>query len=929
MPISYDPTSRKWSVTKERTDYQTKFEKLPEEYELLEENVTFEIDVPTNIVETVYNDKKFSQQVPDYTWNSCATKDSSGYCQGGYVNNGYKTVYTGGWETITKPGTKKETMVDYATSERNKAINAQNKENIKLNKEMNIGNEKTAQENAALNKLNTDKNLAYDTVLKVVASTKGGDYVTQRDLIRKATSFDETFKQTLENNYKAFYRTEKIKDWYSSLTTRQKRATEPPYGQLDVEYYKLNNPEVAEAWNQAVLNDDIDIVDRYGERNFYLNHYSRNRTKIPGLRANKAEELVNSEQYLEKKPSATDADYQAVRTYMLGLDPDSQADRLLKIPEIKAEWEKAKAGDSYWEGKAQDSFLDVEDPDQFLTLFRLSDRPEDKNINFKYNLNAIASGEKPTEGISALEDALNEALGKKAIVDVKKFGALRQDVLNQTIAEMKKAKAQEQQLAMFSNLGDVKEVLGINKELANSILGDTGVGGIFSFMGGKKKEEDLEKSLRNVTGVNNNVVYNWQQWFDNTLKKRYETSLELGTATGDAKKTIKIEADFAKKFINEYLAPRFNESRSMNEFVDYIDVRQEEENPFQTESLLNNLKRFANTQVKKYEAELMGTEDRRFNSEFYFNPTGDKAREKLYAQQAAEVAKDWEAAKKGNRYWQTQAYRYGVDLNDKDAFARLHYQVRGRAKNYDGAEDIFNTSKVSEKIYEDILPALKQRALKIGTVFGQFLKPEEYADVMLEGLDPSDKATWNEVLKRYDLQDFEGTLDELKEYIVEILRTENAQDIREQLKYLNEQREKPTQEKLGITYIERPEDYKPDENVKAETQLYKIFQNAGFQGTEDEFYDNFLSDVDRDEQILLTKAGKGESLEKETFDFSDPFASLSTVESFFDTEEEDDQEEVSPRTSYFKIDTDEDIPYKSKSGQSILGEFTSMFKGFG
>jgi len=316
---------------------------------------------------------------------------------------------------------------------------------------------------------------------------------------------------------------------------------------------------------------------------------------------------------------------------------------------------------------------------------------------------------------------------------------------------------------------------------------------------------------------------------------------------------------------------------------------------------------------------------------FYFNPTGDKARESRYAEQAANVAADWEAAKRGDEYWKPQAYRFGVDVNDKDAFARMHFQVKGRGQGYDGADDILNASKVSERIYNEILPALKEEALKQGTIFGQFITPEEFADEMLEGLDPGDNDSWNEILERYELSGFKGTVDEVKEYIAETLRTGSAQEIREQIKYLNEKKEKPTQERLGITYIQREEDYKPTSSGQ-ETELYKTFQSAGFQGTEDEFYENFFPDLDRSEQIALTKAGKNEALKTTGLDFSDPFASLGTIESFFGEEEDtkkkqDDDDE--PRTSYFTIDTDEELPSKSKSGQGFLDEFTSLFKGFG
>ena len=531
------------------------------------------------------------------------------------------------------------------------------------------------------------------------------------------------------------------------------------------------------------------------------------------------------------------------------------------------------------------------------------------------------------------EDVLKEVFGEKTITDVKRFGALTQDVLKQTINEMKKAKAREEELSMFKGLGGFDEIVNINKELSNSIIGDSGIGGVLSYMGGSKSQEALEKSLRGVTGVNtNNTVYNWQKWFDETLKTKYNQNLELGYTTKDTKEQMQIDAGFAKEFVDKYLTPRFNASRSMDEFAEYIDVRQEEQNPFQTQDVLGAAKLVADARAKSYLDQLKATPGGNFNVDFYFNPFGNKAREGEYGDQATTVAGDWEAAKKGDEYWKTQAYRFGVNLEDKDAFARMHFQVKGQGKGYDPAEDILNASKVNEYIYTQILPALKEEALKQRPVFGQFITPDEFADEMLQGLNPEDKGTWNEVLKRYGLENFKGSIDELKEYVKGTLRTGSAQEIRENIKYLNEKKQKPTQEKLGITYIERPEDYK-NEQAKPQTELYKTFQSAGFQGTEDEFYENFFPDMDRSEQTMLTKAGTGKSLKTSGLDFSDPYASLGTVESFFDTDEDEEitTEKPEPKTnSYFRIamGEDEEEPLtKSKSGSSILGEFTSMFKG--
>jgi hypothetical protein len=761
-------------------------------------------------------------------------------------------------------------------------------------------------------------NKAYDVVQTVAKTTTGGDYVKQRELIRQLNSpgLTSTIKSTLENTYKAFYTTEKLQQWDSAL------GAKPPYGEFDSNYYKTQNPAVSQQWASAVANDDIDITQRYGENGFYLQHYT-SQGKAAGARGNRAEATAAANQYLEKAP--TDKDLELARSLQLGVNTDTQTNRLLKIPTVASEWEKAKNGDSYWKEQAKEKFLDVNKPDEFAALFRLSDRPEDQVVRLNYNANA-------GYGITELEDAIGEAVGEKATVDVKRFGALTQDVLKQTIEEMKKAKAREQEISMFKGLGTFNEIVDINKELSNSILGDSGVGGVLSFMGGGKAQESLEKSLTGMTGVNtNNTVYNWQKWFDETLKTKYDENLELGYTTDEAKEQVKIEAGFAKEFVDKYLTPRFNQSKSMDEFVEYLDVRQSEQNPFQTQDIMNAAKLVADVRAQSYLDQLKTTPGRYFDSNFYFSPTGDKAREGAYQDQTATVAADWEAAKKGDEYWKSQAYRFGVDVNDKDAFARMHFQVKGQGKGYDPADDILNASKVSDYIYTQILPALKEEALKSGTVFGQFITPEEFADEMLRGLDPNDKTTWDEVLKRYGLENFKGDIAELKEYVKETLRTGSAQEIRENIKYLNEKRQKPTQEKLGITYIERPEDYK-EGDVKGETQLYKTFQSAGFKGTEDEFYDKFFPDLDRSDQALLTKAGKNQELTTTGLDFTDPFASLGTVESFFGDDEPDiTTDKPEPTTnSYFRIamGEDEDEPLtKSKSGASILGEFTSMFKG--
>ena len=821
-----------------------------------------------------------------------------------------------GWGPWRRCKTHRWTTPDTVKNNRNAELNKNNK---KLNKD--------AEE---LNGKNTKTNDGYRKTQTVANVTRGSDYVPQRQNLRTHDS-DAKSRDEYERAFKAFYLDQKLQKWNTNL------GAKPLYGEFDGDYYASEqSPDAENQWYEAVANDDVDITERYSNNPniYYLQHYT-NIGKAANKRGNRAEVTENANRYIEFKP--TDADLQDVRSLQLGINTDTQTERVLNIPKVREEWEKAKQNDPYWKELAKEKYLDIDKPDEFVALFRLSDRDEDKNIRMNFNVNT-------GYGITELEDALNEAAGEKATVDVKRFGALTQNVLKDTIEEMKKAKQQEEFISTVSGFGGFNEIMDMNKTLTNSILGDSGVGGVLAWTSGGKAEESLEKSLEKVTGVNNNVTYNWQEWFDTKLKEKYDDAIELGYTVDEAEEQIRIDGEFTNKFITDYLQPRFDESRSMDEFVEYLDVRQEEQNPFQTQDLLNAVKQTAQMNADSYLDQLRAETDRRFDSDFYFDPTGNLAREEnwtegsnqaSYAAQKEMVNQDWEAAKNGDSYWAQQAYRFGVDINNKDAFARMHFEVKGQGQGFDAADDILNAGKVKNHIYENILPNLEDEALKQGSVFGQFITPEEFANDMLEGIDPGNKEQWNEVLEQYGLENFQGSFDELKDYIMETLRTGSAHEIRENIKYLNEKRKKPTQKILGITYIAREEDYK-DEKPKPDTELYKTFQDAGFQGTEDEFYDDFFPDLNRSEQALLTKGGKDDPLKTFGLDMRDPFASLGTIESFFGEEEDEDdyketeEDRENRQKSYFNTDLTEDDSwsYKSKKkDKDPFGEFTTMFKG--
>ena len=892
--ISYDPPSRKWNINYEKTDYKTD---LPANTPLITSVDLGSLGVfPLRSLEAIQNDI-----------NNARSSGGGGRAGGNYL-------------AIAQNEAEYQATVQALT--RNKSIQKENE----YNTELNALNLKTNTENTA-------KNTAYDKTYQAATTAKGGDYVTQREIIRSLEGIDDKLKSTLENNFKASYLTEKLQAWNG-----EKLGAKPAYGDFDPSYYVKQNPDLKAQWEAYKANDDVDVINRYGENGYYLQHYTQ-QGKPAGFRGNAAETTAAANQYLEKKP--TDRDLEEIRDLqLLPLNKDedgqtytdTQTSRFLAVPEIKTQYESAIAGDTYWADLGKKNLLDPKKPDEFAALFRLSQRPEDKQIAFNRNINA-------GYGITELEDAINTAVGEKGIVDVKRFGALAQNVLKDTIDEMKKARSKESMMSYLGQMGDMKEILNMGKTLSNDIMGDTGIGGVLAFNDKSGlKQESLEKNLQNLSGVNNLTTYNWQQWFDNSLKEKYSKGIELGYTTEQAKENVQIDGAFARDFIEKYLNPRFNQAKSMEEFVDYLDVQSKEQNPFQTQDLLNATRLVADLKAQTYLDQIQKENDRGFNSAFYFNPTGDKSREQTYASQAQTVQDDWEAAKKGDEYWASQAYRFGVDVNDKDAFARMHFQVKGQGQGYDAAEDILNAGKVTDEIYKNILPALNKEAITQGSVFGQFITPESFADQMTKGLNAGDSAKWDEVLKINGLTGFKGTLDELKAEIASSIQGSSAEDIRTRIEELNKQGEKPTQENLGITYIQRDSDY-TNTSKAADTQLYQTFKQAGYKGTEDEFYTNFFPDVNKEEQTFLTKAGSASGLQlTDKLNTKDPFEAFSSIGGLLGEDDEGTPFTTSSGTtkkntgsSYFNLDlgldeTGDTKTTKSKSGQEFLSGFTSLFK---
>lgn len=785
----------------------------------------------------------------------------------------------------------------------------------------------------------------YNSLITNLRNSPGGNY---SGVMSGINGLDSVGQRNFINSSKvavdSYYRDAKIGSPYDP-----KSGIQPLTGGFDPAYFLENNANVGTQWTQAQTSvniggrgfKDLDITARYGDNinTFAAAQFSQMAGSDPFTRGNAAADLPD---YSEAYDDLTDAEKAIYRDQLLGLTSVGPSGQ------------------------------------------RSIDYTDDKTSQFESKVLLNFTGQE--------------------LLEQDKFGTLTQDSLKFAAAELKKQQQRNSALDLYKNLPGFNEIYSANESLSQSILGDSGIGGYLAMLGKDTDEmaDSLEEQLSSATGIpsSNSAVYNWQEWFDNEMVKRYEdmteltvefedtiSDLDLDSKTGkiqyeieltrmgikpfdangnlisqsnalaqleanEFQRTYEIQEEFKTNFIENYLKPRFDQSKSMDEFISYMDVQEDEQNIFQTQSALDSLKNLASKQSRlllQQIQELPGD----FNYEFYFNPTEDKygdnqLKTDKYALQKQQVSQDWEDAKangnsiprgqkadaNGNNYtWNQWAYFYGEDLKDEASFARLHYQVLGAREGFDPARDILTTEDVDDYLADTVIPELDQAGIDLdGATFMNFVTPEQFADELLKGIDPTEnKEAWKEILEMYGLDDTVA-LEEVRGYIIEAVRTGAAKRIRESIKFLNEKDKKITQKELGVSYIQRPEDEKdiPDENA---SELYKIFQNAGYTGDEKEFFDTFMPDADRSDIEFLQRGISGNFDFKE-FTSEDPFEALSEVgglfgegDNIFGTDKKADDKDSESPSNYFNLFEDEtEDDYASAAGRSIIDGYKDFFK---
>lgn len=1001
----------------------------------------------------------------------------------------------------------------------------------KANEKANEKSKELNQNNKERNKRNGNINKESREVIKLAENTSPGTYIQQRNVINsigRGDGISKQLKQNFRNEFRKFYLDEKVSNWDPKI------GAQPPAGDFDSAYYLNKNKDVKDAWDRAVANDNLDIIGPVGfsETAWASQHYTEY-GQYERRRANKKEETTAANSYVLKAP--TDVEKAAIRDRQLGITATQEVpleERLRDDERVVKLWEEVReGGNDYYDQKKEELGLDLNNFSDFAAAFLAGKESDTQTASLTDQLLAdevLVEGE---EYITDIEDALTRAAGDAAREKVEDFGVLTQSVLKDTLQKLEQAKKREQEFDMFSGFAGFGEVMNPGAGLANSILGDSGIGGYMGFLGGPEKGEQLQEGINAAFGMGNLTEVNWQNWFDQELTEKYAKDFEdkfealelkrnileaagpnnqdfiayvnsnqkladkyinyvkqtpeeerltkaewgaenfaktggkgedisalkktvwdadkntftdeflansffddsddvtdflesleeegetiLDTITSDDFDSLSlvdqieavnrdiesiddgtfdlnlstelgeqaIEAQFARDFINDYVRPRFNQSKSMSEFRDYLSVDPRYQTPFQTQNIIDALKTTAQERANAYLEQVNGAVDQNFDSDFYFDPTegfGEAVDKKTNLQKST-VEQDYknalEGKSSGNINWAQEMYRYGVPITyendvvyggdagyytpiksiDKDAFARMHYELKGKFGIQDPdnpentirfipAKNVADPDRIKRYVYYEVMPMLEDEAVDVGSIFGEFVTPEEFADDILGSLDMEDDEALAEILKDLGIEDVSEGIDEIREQLVEMVASNDAIAIRKGIKAINEQGLDPDQQNLGVTYIDREEDY--EGAIKAESQLFKAFQNAGFKGTESEFYDQFLPDTDKEELQFLEDSMSGLSFDAGSF--SDPFSAMVTVQGYFPDDDGegsafsfgDDKDKFSTQysdayksDSMFNLGGDVDSygydksytsygPKKSKAGLSFLQGFTKGF----
>lgn len=782
---------------------------------------------------------------------------------------------------------------------------------------------------------NANKNAIASDIVRRLNSSVPGQY--QQILTQIQNKYGENvLKNILSkediNQINSFY----IQKNISTKWNANQLGAKPPTGEFDSAYYKEQVPEVAEKWKQAnegfsfagTKMPNLDITERYGDENTYLHYDYTSQGKQKNVRANAAELAADAEYYTETQKPITDAEKQAYRDQINGLfESGDIQEGLQKLVDIEQE----------------ERFNVMRNDVLKKTIAKLNaaKKQEDELGFFKnmpgiseiYDFGSTVSNE--LLGDSGLGGYLS-MVGQKGLKEnienmfstgnstvynwqkwfdeelAEKYNPLYPEYIEESKNIDEKQKIIEAYTKRNNNINpeiyisgnekklvfntatnrfdeDFLDEIGFNttKELENFLSKNENDKKLLSLL----KENPLNKYSNTDSMVIDllNEINEEQKKLKSQLSELYSPPKSTTIKTND--KEYEIAKEEVQAFINDYLKPRFDYSRSMDEFVSYLDVSNNQQNVLQTQTLSNKIKELTKIQTDSYLDRLQeGNKIIGIDTDYYFNTDGKHKKDQIFI-----VNLDWEKAKKNpnttylqrqgqgeRKNWAEWAYQYGLDLNNKDDFAKLHYELKGKTLGYDPRKDYVDQKQVVNYVSESILPYVTQEAGKVKNVFLDFVPPEEYLNTLSDDYDFLENENIKELLEENDIDSDLYDPEEINNMFAEVLRTVPAENIRKQIEELNKKKKKPTQELLGVSYIEREEDVKEKEE-ESKDAIYDIFKQAGFEGDKDEFKDFIGEDLSVEGMDLISEFGN--------LDFSDPMKSLSKLQSLSSFEQDDAESE--------------------------------------
>ena len=418
-------------------------------------------------------------------------------------------------------------------------------------------------------------------------------------------------------------------------------------------------------------------------------------------------------------------------------------------------------------------------------------------------------------------------------------------------------------------------------------------------------------------------------------------------------RAVDIDSQFARDFINDYLRPRFNASKSINEFINFINVEEQFQNPFQTQTTQDALNNLAVQRNQEFIEGLRPVDDT-FDPKFFENPFADRPVEEQKAADASryerklEFQKDYfkseyEKAKNGDPLYINALLTRGVAVEpsltfdgslvyaiDKGGFARTLFDITrggndiegnpieldGQRVNFTGFDNPADPDRVADFKNRELIPSLIEQVERDGTsVFGDFISPDEFAEGALDdiGVGPN-----TEIGRQLVAAGSEDELDEIKNALAGVVGGVDTLDLRDRIDELRKAGEEISQKTLGVDYIERETD--KEGAIGAGTGIFGIFQQAGFQGNEREFYETFFPGQSKEE----VNAEFGDFDLLSGLNTSSPQAALSSVGSFLDSPSLPRPEAPD---SFLEFGNNSRLRRQAQESQNFLDEFSSDLGG--